>query len=245
MRPASPSTAGALCRSRSRTRPALIGAIDLGAARARGHGSCSRFGIITWRHSMETPSKLLRDHVRDMLAIENEMHAAFRRQEKDGRLRADDGAQRLVSRVEDTIDRHLEALRGCLEEVGGKESALKKALGSMLGAAAGIYDGMRRDDPISRNLRDDYIALSTASVCYEMLHATALAAGKEQIADLALRHLQDYAQLVMSVGELLPHALVKELSREGKLPDNREAAARAVENTRKAWASGPAMTPAV
>jgi len=194
---------------------------------------------------MESPSELLRDYVRDMLAVENEMHAAFRRQEKDGRLRADDGAQRLVAHVEGTIDRHLEALRSCLEEAGGKESTLKKALGSVLGAAAGVYDGMRSDDPISRNLRDDYIALSTASICYEMLHATALAAGKEPVADLALRHLQDYAQLVMAIGELLPHALVKELSREGKLPDNREAAARAVENTRKAWASGPAMTLAV
>jgi len=194
---------------------------------------------------MENPSELLRDHLRDMLAVENEMHAAFRRQEKDGRLRADDGAQRLVSCVEETIDRHVKALRKCLEDAGGKESALKMALGSVLGAAAGVYDGMRSEDPISRNLRDDYIALSTASVCYEMLHATALAADRKAIADLALRHLQDYAQLVMSIGDLLPHSLVRELFREGKLPDNREAAARAVENTRKAWASGPAMTLAV
>ena len=194
---------------------------------------------------MENPSELLRGHLSDMLAVENEMHAAFRRQEKDGRLRADDGAQRLVSHVEETIDRHLEALRKCLEDVGGKESALKKALGSVLGAAAGVYDGMRSDDPISRNLRDDYIALSTASICYEMLHATALAADKQEIAELALRHLQDYAQLVMSIGDLLPHSLVRELAREGKLPDNRDAAARAVANTRKAWASGPAMTLAV
>jgi hypothetical protein len=164
------------------------------------------------------------------------------RQEKGGRMRVDESAQTLVARVEETIDRHLADLRACLEQIGGKESALKKALGSMLGAAAGIYDGMRADDPVSRNLRDDYIALSTASVCYEMLHATALAAGNEKVAALALRHLEEYAGLVMSFGEILPHALVKELSREGKLPDNREAATRAVENTRRAWSSGPAVT---
>ena len=191
---------------------------------------------------MESSSELIRGHVRDMLAVENEMHAAFRRQEKDGRLSVDVPAQQLVSRVEETIDRHLADLRTCLEEIGGKESALKMALGSMLGAAAGVYDGMRADDPVSRNLRDDSIALSTASICYEMLHATALAAGQEQVAALALRHLEEYAALVMSFADILPHSLVKELSREGKLPDDREAASRAVENTRRAWSAGPAVT---
>lgn len=187
---------------------------------------------------METERDLLRTHVRDMLAVESEIHGAFRRQERDRRLRHDSEARALVARIEETIDRHLLELKGCLRRLGGEESKLKNALGAVLGTAAGFYDRMRADDPISRMLRDDSIALSTAIVCYEMLHATALAADDEDVAALALRHVEDYAPLVMGISELLPHAIVRELSREGKLPPNRDdAAARAAENTRRAWSA--------
>jgi len=187
---------------------------------------------------MESERELLRTHVRDMLAVESEIHGAFRRQERDRRLRHDPDARALVARIEETVDRHLLDLKGCLRRMGGEESRLKNALGAVLGTAAGFYDRMRADDPISRMLRDDYIALSTAIVCYEMLHATALAAGDEEVAALALRHVEDYAPLVMGISDLLPHAIVRELAREGKLPPNRDdAATRAVVNTRRAWSS--------
>jgi hypothetical protein len=187
---------------------------------------------------------LLQSHIRDMLAVENEMHAAFRRQKHDDRLNIHPDSARLVARIEDTIDRHLGALRNALGNFGAKESmesTLKQALGSVLGAAAGIYSGMRTDDPVSRMLRDDYIALSTAIVCYEMLHTTALAAGHEATAELALAHLKDFAPLVMAISELVPHAVVEELSRQGKLPAAHEAAERAVENTRQAWMEGASV----
>ena len=184
---------------------------------------------------MERRIDLLRTHVRDMLAVETEMHAAFRRQKHDDRLNIHPDSARLVARIEDTIDRHLGALRHELRELGGEESVLKNAIGSILGAAAGIYNGMRSDDPVSRMLRDDYIAISTAIVCYEMLHTTALACGNETTAQLALAHLKDFAPLVMALSETLPHAVVEELSREGKLPGDRTAAERAVQNTREAW----------
>lgn len=179
--------------------------------------------------------EMISKHVRDMLAVENEMHAAFRRQKKDDRLSKLPRAASVVSEIEDTIDRHLEALRRCLSRYGAGESTLKQAVGSVLGAAAGIYNGMRSDEPVSRMLRDDYIALSTAVVCYEMLHVTALAAGEQKTADLALEHLKEYAPLVIAITETLPHALVEEMGREGKLNIDHQAAERAVRNTKAAW----------
>lgn len=184
---------------------------------------------------MKTQNDILAGYVRDMLAVENELHAAFRRQKKDDRLQVHPESARLIAEIEDTIDRHLGALRACLTADGEKESGLKKALTSMLGAAAGVYDGMRSDDPLSRNLRDDYIALSTAIVCYEMLHTTALASGDAHVADLALAHLRNYTPFVMAITEVLPHAVVEELGRDGKLPLAHDAAERAVANTREAW----------
>jgi hypothetical protein len=184
---------------------------------------------------MKSQNDVLAGYVRDMLAVENELHAAFRRQKKDERLNIHPESMRLVAEIEETIDRHLAALRGCLAAEGEKESGLKKALGSVLGAAAGIYDGMRTDDPVSRMLRDDYIALSTAIVCYEMLHTTALASGDAHVADLALAHLRNYTPFVMAISEVLPHAVVEELGRDGKVPLAHDAAERAVANTKEAW----------
>jgi hypothetical protein len=180
---------------------------------------------------------LVAGYVRDMIAVENEMHAAFRRQKRDERLKIHAESLRIVESIEDTIDRHLGALRAQLTDLGGDESALKTALGSLLGAAAGFYDRMRSDEPASRMLRDDYVALSTAIVCYEMLHATAMAAGKPAVADLALAHLRDFTPLVMAITEAIPHLVVEELSREGKLPPDHAAAEVAARNTREAWMS--------
>jgi hypothetical protein len=173
-----------------------------------------------------------------MLAAETEMHAAFRRQKHDDRLNIHPESAQLVARIEDTIDRHLGGLRHCLAGLGGEESVVKNAIGSLLGAAAGIYNGMRTDEPISRMLRDDYIALTSAIVCYEMLHTTALAAGQDTVAELALAHMKDFAPLVMRLGEALPFAIVEELSRGGKLQSDRAAAERAAQNTRSAWTEG-------
>jgi hypothetical protein len=196
---------------------------------------------------------LLAGYVRDMLSVENEMHQAFRRQKHDDRLNIHPESARLIARIEDTIDRHLGALRHGLAELGADQSSssfnLKQTLSSVLGAAAGIYNGMRSEDPVSRMLRDDYIALSTAIVCYEMLHTTALACQNEPVenepvAELALAHLKDYAPLVMAISEILPHAVVEELSREGKLPASHGAAEQAVKNTREAWMEGSEGEPA-
>jgi ferritin-like metal-binding protein YciE len=191
---------------------------------------------------MTTPrNELLAVYVRDMLAVENEMHSAFRRQKHDDRLNIHPESAQLVGRIEDTIDRHLVALRQALARLGGKESTLKMALGSVMGAAAGIYDGMRSDDPLSRNLRDDYIALSTAIVCYEMLHTTALASGDQHVADLAIAHLRDFAPLTVALTNAIPHAIIEELSRDGEVPPAHDAADQAVANTREAWMEGAAV----
>src|SRR4030095_13572182 len=111
-------------------------------------------------------------------SLENERPQSFRRQKHDDRLNIHPESARLIARIEDTIDRHLGALRHGLAELGADQSSssfnLKQTLSSVLGAAAGIYNGMRSEDPVSRMLRDDYIALSTAIVCYGMLPTHAL-----------------------------------------------------------------------
>jgi len=80
---------------------------------------------------MSDQMKLLQGYVNDMLAVETELHEAFRRQKRDNTgLRRFTVAHQIVSRTEDTIDRHLSALRDALKRLGSDESTLKKAVGT-------------------------------------------------------------------------------------------------------------------
>lgn len=184
---------------------------------------------------MTSQRETLQGYVNDMLAVEREIHSAFSRQKHDDRLKEFPAASQLVARIEDTIDRHLSALSAGLTRIGGDESTIKKAVGTVMGVAAGLYDKVRSDDTVSRMLRDDYASLSFATVCYEMLQTTALAMKDEQTADLALRHLEDFAPMIMDLSDTLPRVLVDELSREGKVAPDVQAADEARRRTREAW----------
>jgi hypothetical protein len=186
---------------------------------------------------MENEKKDLCGYVNDMLAVETELHEAFRRQKHDDTIATAPRAQAVIARTEDTIDRHLAALRQCQTRLGGTESVIKKAVGGVMGAAAGLYDKLRADSSVSRTLRDDYAAISFATVCYEMLHTTALAMQDKQTADLALRHLADFAPLIMTMSETMPQVLVDELAADGKVTAGASIAADAARNTREAWAN--------
>jgi hypothetical protein len=184
--------------------------------------------------------KELQGYVNDMLAVETELHAAFRRQKADAGLKKFPAAHQLVARTEEVIDQHLESLKRCATRLGG-ESALKQAVGSVLGAAAGLYDKIRGDAKVSRVLRDDNTALTFASVSYQMLHTTALAMRDEATADLALKHMRDLTPIIMDSSQILTEVLVEELSQEGKAPLDRSVVDEANRHTREAWSQGSTL----
>jgi ferritin-like metal-binding protein YciE len=189
---------------------------------------------------MTQRGEIIQGYVNDMLAVEREAHEAVRRQKHDGTVKQHAEASRVINRLEDTLDRHIADLQKCLKSMGADESVLKKAVGTALGAIGGIYDKLRTDARVSRMLRDDYTSMSFSTVCYEMLHTTALAAGDSMVAELAIRHLRDYTPLVMDVCEVLPRVITDELSAEGKIAVDPGAAQEAVRNTRSAWQQGEA-----
>ena len=184
---------------------------------------------------MSEQMEILQGYVNDMLAVEREIHQAFSRQKHDEHVKSYPAAYQVISRIEDTIDRHLVDLQSCQRRLGTDESVVKTAVGSVLGFAAALYDKVRQDDQVSRMLRDDYTAVSFASVCYQMLHTTALAMRDAQTAELALRHLKSYTPLVVELTNVIPEVLLKELLAEGKIAADQSVAREAVRNTREAW----------
>ena len=72
-----------------------------------------------------------------------------------------------------------------------------------------------RTEGLPKNLRDDYTALSLATIGYAMLYTTATALGEREVAELAQQHLRDYAGAVNRFNTLVPASVVRYLSQEG------------------------------
>jgi ferritin-like metal-binding protein YciE len=176
----------------------------------------------------------LQQYVSDMLAVERHMLPAFENQTKDDRFNKYPEAQRLVNRIEATINSHINGLKQHLENLGGDAaSPVKSAVTAVLGVAASVIENMRTD-PISKNLRDDYTVLNLAAISYTMLHTTGHALMDDRTADLALSFLKDYTPLITEINEVIPEVVVSELRDESEAIDP-SAAQQAVEHTQQAW----------
>jgi len=184
---------------------------------------------------MKDNREALRPYVADMVAVEKHILEAVERQRNDDDVKELPDALRLVGRIESVLNTHVQSLDSHLQgyEGGGAAGALKQAVTGVLGAIAGVYDKVRKDTA-SRALRDDYTALSLASVSYGMLHATALGLSQGTVAELAKSHLEEINSLIMEIGLALPRIVLKELALEGYSVET-GAADRAVKNLEETW----------
>jgi ferritin-like metal-binding protein YciE len=186
---------------------------------------------------MKDNKEALRPYVADMVAVEKHILEAVERQRNDDDIKQFPDALQLVGRLESTLKSHVQALDSQLQGFsgGGAAGAVKQAVTGVLGAIAGVYDKVRKDTA-SRALRDDYTALSLASISYGMLHATALGLAQGTVAELAKKHLEEVNSLIMELGLLMPRIVLKELAFEGYTVDT-GAADRAVKNLEETWRS--------
>lgn len=177
-------------------------------------------------------------YTNDMSALDKHIVEALERQHGDDRFQTD---QRVGSFLRDSLDafrRNVNELQLHIDRFGtGTGKVVKEAVAGALGVAAGVYDKVRKD-PVSRGLRDDYIAFNHAVVSYTMLHTTALAYGDEPLAETAQNHLKALTPLIMRVYEIIPHVVITELQDEPDAPVRRDAADLALQHGREAWQHG-------
>jgi hypothetical protein len=186
---------------------------------------------------MKDNREALRPYIADMVAVEKHILEAVERQRNDDDIKQFPDALRLVGRIESTLKSHVQALDSQLQSYpgGAAAGAVKQAVTGVLGAIAGVYDKVRKDTA-SRALRDDYTALSLASVSYGMLHTTALGLTQGTVAELSRHHLEEINSLIMELGLALPPIVLKELAFEGYTVDT-GAAELAVKNLEETWRS--------
>ena len=158
-------------------------------------------------------AQTIADYVGDMVALESHIEEALDRQLSE--TQDDPEARATVQGFHDLVKQHRETLKALQAQVGTTAgNPIIEAGSTLLGKAAGVIDQVRTEG-ISKSLRDDYAAFSLAAISYSMLHTTALGLGNAQVAELAERHLTDYAGAIERINELMPGVVARELAKDG------------------------------
>ncbi len=176
-------------------------------------------------------------YITDMLALEKHIMQAIEGQISD--LDEYPEVVRQLQPIHAQCQMHVQSLEAMAEqrEGGGQgiAGAVKKAASAILGVGAAGIDFVRAEK-LPKNLRDDYTALSLASIGYVMLHTTASALDDEAVADMAKQHLEEHARNVMTVHNMIPAAVMTFLKEEG-FPVRTERLEEIGRATQRVWDS--------
>jgi len=176
----------------------------------------------------------LQRYVGDMLALERHVRVPFEMQARDGDFGRYANAAEMAERLAALSASHVDGLVQCLETLGGDTaSPVKSAIAQIEGLFAGAIEEFRKTK-VSKALRDDYTALALCCAGYTMLQTTASALGDDSVAALALRHLKDYAQCVLHLGDSLPDVVLAEL-RDSGLSMDTSASESMKRSIQEAW----------
>lgn len=189
----------------------------------------------TQEKALKARSETLQQYISDMVAVEEHIGAAVKRQLEDKELsRLNPQAGQIVQRITRHNEQHIKDLKQQLGALGGDPAkGIKEMASAALGVVAGLYDKVR-SERVSKMLRDDYTALNLAIVSYSMLHTTGLAVQEHATAALALRCLKNYTSVVMELSALIPSVVVAELQ-ENEVVIVESSVPQAVRNTQEAW----------
>jgi ferritin-like metal-binding protein YciE len=191
---------------------------------------------------MKDVTETLNSYVTDMLALEEHIRKALAGQVED--LDNYPAVRNELRQMIATAESHISTLQGLAKTKGGKGPAdmIKEAGSMVLGLGAAAID-MIRSESLPKNLRDDYTAFSLANIGYVMLHTTALALGDRQVAEVAHRHLSDYARVVMTLNNIIPGAVLQFLKEDG-LPVSDAVLPEVSRNIEEVWHQSAGSTAA-
>jgi len=186
---------------------------------------------------LDSARDVIRKYVSDMVGVVRHVHEAIERQLADEDSSKFPEATALLRELSQELNTQRSHLDGLATEVEAHHfSTAKEAVTAASGFITGLYDHLR-SHPISKDLRDDYVALTLCCVAYEMLHTTGLATRYNNVAELSLRHLKQLTPYVYRIGQMIPEVVVRELGERGVEVDT-AAAQVAARNNHEAWAPG-------
>jgi len=161
-------------------------------------------------------NEAINSYIGDMLSLEDHIEKAIASQIKDLEDYPDVVTE--LRQLHRTIEHHISDLRMLSDrrKAGGVTEAVKRAGSAVAGVAAGVID-LFRTEGLPKNLRDDYTALSLATIGYVMLYTTALTLDDREVADLGQQHFNEYAEVMVRFNTVIPPAVIRYLGEEGLL----------------------------
>jgi hypothetical protein len=180
-------------------------------------------------------NEAINSYISDMIGLEDHIEKAIRAQLED--LKGYPEVVAELRQIHRKTEHHIADLRGLSErrQAGGVTETVKRAGSAVLGAAAGVID-LIRTEGLPKNLRDDYTALSLASIGYVMLHTTGLTLDDHEVAELAQQGFTDYAESVSRLQGIIPGAVVGYFKEEG-LPAREDVVPQVRRTIEEVWQS--------
>jgi hypothetical protein len=180
-------------------------------------------------------NEAINSYISDMIGLEDHIEKAIRAQLED--LKGYPEVVAELRQIHRKTEHHISDLRGLSErrQAGGVTETVKRAGSAVLGAAAGVID-LIRTEGLPKNLRDDYTALSLASIGYVMLHTTGLSFDDREVAELAQQGFSDYAESVSRLQGIIPGAVVGYFREEG-LPAREDVVPQVRRTIEEVWQS--------
>jgi hypothetical protein len=182
-------------------------------------------------------NEAINSYIGDMLGLEDHIQKAIKAQLEDLEDYPDVVAE--LRRIHRKTEHHIADLRALSERrrAAGVKESVKRAGSAVLGAAAGVID-LLRTEGLPKNLRDDYTALSLASIGYVMLHTTGLSLDDREVAELAQQGFADYAEAVSRLQASIPAAVVAFFRQEG-LPAREDVVPQIRRTIDEVWQTRP------
>jgi hypothetical protein len=161
----------------------------------------------------EKHEKTIADYFTDLVALEEHIEQALDHQLE---LTKDDSdAAPLVRDFHTMVNAHIAALKPLHpEQESGLAGTVKSAAAAVVGRAAGLID-MVRTEGVSKALRDDYTSFNFAAISYSMFYATASGLGNKQLAEVAEKHLTNYAAAIQKINHVIARVVLNELKKDG------------------------------
>lgn len=184
---------------------------------------------------MKKLNDFLTQHVSEQIGLEEHLCKIIDQQIAEIKDTEFADAKDLLVKTREVLENHFIPLNKVLD--GLERNAVCDLEKSVSSNGKGILqqsDLDQRKNSISIILRDDYSALSLITIGNTLLHTTALALGCQEVADIALKHLQNLAPLVVRIGKLLPQVVARELRTAVSTVDL-SIAEIALKNTQLVW----------
>ena len=186
-------------------------------------------------------NETINSYLSDMLSLEDHIEKAIRGQLQDLKDYPDVVTE--LKEIHRKVEHHISDLKELTERrnASGVVTAVKRAGSAVVGAAAGLLD-LIRTEGLPKNLRDDYTALSLATIGYVMLETTALALDDREVAELAQVYFSDYARSVVRLNTIIPGAVLGYLKGEG-LPVREDVLREVGRNVEEVWSAASSSAP--